>query len=375
VIFYAVKRFAFQNRGIKLPDRLETELKFIIADPEAARATLIWLGAASEGRHVEENIRLDDGRRSLTAQSIVLRLRGVEHEGQVRAILTVKTPGDTGDAFKSRREIELEVSDGPAAIAALSSGEVDYASIGGAQAVFRSKARGLDLSIIGCISRTTNYILLGDKQTRTVEDLKGKSIGITGAGTYSEFAVKTFLKKNNIDPTKDVTLRAIGGTVLRAAAIQKGLIAAAPFSTEDAVRLMRSGYSVISNMNESLGIPQNILVTRDEVLEKFPETTKRMLKAYIMGIQLAKFNKKEAIKAGYDSGLHGDPDIVSSAWDLYAPGLTADLSIAVPGIQQMLDEDIRSGIIDSKFTIDRVVNDRILRIAQQELKAKGRLKQ
>src|ERR1051325_5772947 len=33
---------------------------------------------------------------------------------------------------------------GPAAIAALTSGEVDYASIGGAQAVFRGKARGLD---------------------------------------------------------------------------------------------------------------------------------------------------------------------------------------------------------------------------------------
>src|SRR5512144_55420 len=64
---------------------------------------------------------------------------------------------------------------GPAAIAALASGEVDFASIGGAQAVFRSKARGLDLSIVGCISHTTNYILLGDKQTRSVEDLRGKS--------------------------------------------------------------------------------------------------------------------------------------------------------------------------------------------------------
>jgi adenylate cyclase class 2 len=102
-----------------MPDRLETELKFIIADPEAARAALMRLGAASEGRHVEENIRLDDEGRSLTARSIVLRLRRVEHEGRVQAILTVKTPGDTGDAFKSRREIELEVSDGPAAIAAL----------------------------------------------------------------------------------------------------------------------------------------------------------------------------------------------------------------------------------------------------------------
>ena len=264
---------------------------------------------------------------------------------------------------------------GPAAIAALVSGEVDFASIGGAQAIFRAKARGLDLSIIGCISSTTNYILLGNKQTRTVEELKGKPIGITGAGTYSEFAVKAFLKKHNINPEKDVFLRAIGGTVLRAAAIEKGIIAAAPFSPEDGVRLIRAGYSVISNMNESLGIPQNILVARSEVLEKYPETSKRMLKAYVQGIQLAKFNKKEAIKAGYDAGLQGENEIVSAAWDLYSPGLTSDLSIVTSGLQQMLDEDIRTGAVDKNFTLDRVINDRILKIAQQELKAEGKLKQ
>jgi NitT/TauT family transport system substrate-binding protein len=279
--------------------------------------------------------------------------------------------------FKSQGlQIEpILIRGGPAAIAALVSGEADFASIGGAQAIFRGKAHGLDLAIIGCISSTTNYILLGNKQTRTVEELKGKPIGITGAGTYSEFAVKAFLKKNNINPDKDVMLRSIGGTALRAAAIEKGIIAAAPFSTEDAVRLIRAGYSVISNMNESLGIPQNIIVTRSEVLEKYPETSKRILKAYIQGIQLAKFNKKEAIKAGYDSGMQGEPNIVSAAWDLYSPGLTADLSIAVPGIQQMLDEDIRAGFVDKGFTVDRVINDRILRIAQQELRAEGKLKQ
>src|SRR5689334_24993556 len=248
--------------------------------------------------------------------------------------------------FFKQQGLQVEpilIRGGPAAIAALVSGEVEFASIGGAQAIYRAKARGLDLSIIGCISHTTNYILLGNKQTRTVEDLKGKPIGITGAGTYSEFAVKAFLKKNNINPDKDVVLRSIGGTVLRAAAIEKGIIAVAPFSTEDAVRLMKAGYVVINNMNESLGIPQNILVARNETLEKMPETSKRMLKAYIQGIQLAKFNKKEAIKAGYDAGLQGDPEIVSAAWDLYSPGLTADLSLAVPGLQQMLDEDIRNG--------------------------------
>jgi ABC-type nitrate/sulfonate/bicarbonate transport system substrate-binding protein len=279
--------------------------------------------------------------------------------------------------FFKQQGLQVEpilIRGGPAAIAALVSGEVDYAAIGGAQAVFRSRARGLDLSIIACTSSMTNYIVLGDRHTRRVEDLKGKVIGVTGAGTYSEFAMRAFLKKNNINPDKDVTLRAIGGTVLRAAAIEKGIIAAAPFSPEDAVRLIKSGYSVISNLSESLGIPQNILVTRNEVLEKYPETTKRVLKAYIQGMQLAKFNKKEAIKAGYESGLSGDPEIVSAAYDLYAPGLMADMSIVRPGLQQMLDEDIRNGLIDKNFTLDRVVNDRILKIAQQELRAEGKLK-
>ena len=107
-------------------------------------------------------------------------------------------------------------------------------------------------------------------------------------------------------------------------------------------------------------------------MEKYPETTKRVLKAYIQGINLAKFNKKEAIKAGYESGLQGDPEIVSAAYDLYAPGLTSDLSIATSGLQQMLDEDIRAGLLDKNFTLDRVINDRILKIAQQELRTEGK---
>ncbi len=278
--------------------------------------------------------------------------------------------------FKSQG-IQIEpifIRGGPAAIAALISGEVDFASIGGAQAAIRSKARGLDVSIIGSISNATNYQLLGNKQTRTLEDLKGKIIGVTGAGAFSDFAMRSFLKKNNIDPNRDVILRAVGNTVLRAAALEKGIIAAAPFSPEDAVRLIKNGYPMISNLSESLAIPQSIIVTRGDVLEKFPEASKRVLKALILGNQLAKYNKKEAIKAGFESGLTGDPDIVSAAYDVYAPALTADLSIAVPGIQLMLEEDIRAGLVDSKFTLDKVINDRILRIAQQELRAEGRLK-
>ena len=130
---------------------------------------------------------------------------------------------------------------------------------------------------------------------------------------------------------------------------------------------------MIINLSESLRIPQTVLTSRDETLAKHPETSKRFLKALILGINLAKKNKKEAIKTGYDAGLKGDPDIVNKAYDLYSAGLTPDLSIAVDGIQVMLDEDIRSGLVEKTMTADRVVNDRILKIAQEELRRESHL--
>ncbi|MBI3320611.1 MAG: hypothetical protein HYZ89_08550 [Candidatus Omnitrophica bacterium] len=110
------------------------------------------------------------------------------------------------------------------------------------------------------------------------------------------------------------------------------------------------------------------------MMEKYPETTKRFLKALVLGINLAKSNKKETIKAGYDAGLKGDPDIISKSYDLYSPGLTSDLSIAVDGIKFILEEDIRNGLVDKNMTVDKVINDRLLKKAQEELRAEGRLK-
>lgn len=266
------------------------------------------------------------------------------------------------------------VRGGPVAIAALLSGEVDFAEIGGAQAIIRTRSRGADVTIIGLISNTVSYQLLGNKTTRSLEGLKGKVLGVTGAGAFSDFAMRTFLRRRGIDPEKDVTLRAIGGSALRAAALEKGIVAAAPFAPEDTVRLTRLGFPMIANLSDTLDIPQGVVATRQEVLEKYPEMSKRFLKALILGMQFVKTNKAEAIKAGYASGLQGEPEVVNQAYDLYTPTLSSDLSVNLQGMQFMLDEDKRSNLVDAKFTLDRVINDRPLKKAQDELRAEGRLR-
>jgi hypothetical protein len=39
----------------------------------------------------------------------------------------------------------------------------------------------------------------------------------------------------------------------------------------------------------------------------------------------------------------------------------------------MLDEDTRSGLVDSKMKLESVIHDRILKKVQEELRAEGRL--
>ncbi len=51
---------------------------------------------------------------------------------------------------------QIFVSGGPTAVMALVSGNIDFATIGGAQAAIRSKARGLDLNLIASTSNYTN---------------------------------------------------------------------------------------------------------------------------------------------------------------------------------------------------------------------------
>ena len=272
--------------------------------------------------------------------------------------------------FFSAQGLSVEhvfVRGGATVLAAMVSGDLDFADMG-AQAPIRARSQGMNIYIIGVWRDKVTYALVGDKKTKTIADLRGKVIGTTGPGSFSEFVIRTFLKKNRMDPDKDVTLRAVGGTAVRVAALENRIIAAAPFTSGETVELLRKGFPLIMNLGESLDIPHTVIATREEVLDRYPETTKRFLKGSIMGLQFVKRNKREAIKAGFEAGLTGNPDLVGQAYDLYAPAYTHDLSIPRKGIQVMIDEDIRTGVIDKTTTVDMIVREEILKKAQEELR-------
>ena len=73
---------------------------------------------------------------------------------------------------------------GPIALAALVAGEVDFATGIGVQAPIRARARGLDIVIIGSVIDKATYGLVGNRETRTLADLRGKVSASLAPGRF-----------------------------------------------------------------------------------------------------------------------------------------------------------------------------------------------
>ena len=86
---------------------IETEVKFLLDDPEAMRRRLGKSGAVSAGKVFEINYRYDDAANRLKAARCLLRLRRDN-----RSRLTFKRPNpEGGRLFKTHDELEIDVSD------------------------------------------------------------------------------------------------------------------------------------------------------------------------------------------------------------------------------------------------------------------------
>jgi adenylate cyclase class 2 len=96
----------------------ETEIKFKVEAHDALRERLSAIGAVRRGLRFEVNAFFDDHGK-LKAQGSGLRLRSMRDEaGETRSVITYKGPA-TGDAVRSREEIEFPIGDLDAAAALL----------------------------------------------------------------------------------------------------------------------------------------------------------------------------------------------------------------------------------------------------------------
>ena len=108
--------------------------------------------------------------------------------------------------------------------AALVSGEIDFDTVLGNG--IGAAIRGLPVRVVGCFLPATPMALISRPEFKSVQDLKGKTIGLNTFGGTLESISRLMVKHFGLDPDKDIKFLATGTVDSRFAAMKQGLTAA-----------------------------------------------------------------------------------------------------------------------------------------------------
>ena len=211
---------------------------------------------------------------------------------------------------------------GIVSLAALSADEIQFIYCS-ADPMIPRMAAGADAKLIGSTIVGLPWVLMGRKEIKRPQDLKGKSIAVARPGGLTDQLAKSVMKKFNLT-TQDVKLLHIGGTgqLEPYNAMLQGLTQATLLTPPLDIRAKRDGFVLIYNLNE-LDVPSiySSMFTNLKGLKERPALVQRFVAAMAEAIYFVERNPDRA-KAALSKVLSvNDQEVLQSAYDAYAKSL------------------------------------------------------
>ena len=264
-------------------------------------------------------------------------------------------------------DVDLQLIDGGApSAAALIAGQVQFANFGGTEAM-SGVAGGADVQAIALFVPVTPWQLLAKTDYKQPSDLKGKTVGIATKGGSSEVALTLSLKKLGLDPTKDVTVQALGSTANLTKGMLGGAVYAGPGHPPDTVQLLASGFKVIVDLAaDKVPATDNGTMVLKSYLASNRAAVQSYIDAEIEAIAAAKKDKTKTLQVLaklLKLDTTKDADALSQTYDFYVtqimPLYPHPISSAFDYTRQQLvatnpkvkDLDVKT-VVDDSFVAD-----------------------
>ena len=196
-------------------------------------------------------------------------------------------------------------------------GEVEVGSLNGSSAM-AAALKGADMKVIGNSVNKMIFSIYARPEIKSVEQLKGKKIGISRFGSSTDISARYALRKFNIDPQKDVTILQMGAMSSIMGGLQNGSIDAGLVSPPTQFAVDKMGFREIVNITDmDLAFPNPSLVAQGDIIKKKPDLIHRFMRAYVRGIHRARIDKEITLKSIAKYSKIEDPVVLNKSYDLY----------------------------------------------------------
>jgi len=235
------------------------------------------------------------------------------------AVTGVMTALWTAAEAKAFQKYGLDVSllyipSAPQVVRVMLAGDSQITVTGGA-AVVSANLSGADLVFTGGIVNVPAFYVMAAPEIKTIEELRGATVGVTRFGSSSDFAMRYVLQKHGLRPEKDVTLLQLGGMLELATALSKRLVTAATLSSPADLRARKSGAQQLINMaSTGVSFPQSAIVTTRSYIQAHQDEVLNFLHGYAEGMQRMIVDKAMAKQVIQKYSRETDPDVLESTY-------------------------------------------------------------
>lgn len=180
-------------------------------------------------------------------------------------------------------DLETLLIRGAVGMQALIGGSVDYASAAGS--IIAAGVRGAPVKLVLIVNSRPQFDLVGAPDVKSVQQLKGKVVGISSRGGAVDLLTQLILTHHGLTPNKDVTSIVIGTPEELATALRTRHIAACLLSPPRQLILYREGFSRLAYSGDYLpSYPSGGVGATDEKIRNNPAEVLAFVRASLKGL-------------------------------------------------------------------------------------------
>lgn len=275
------------------------------------------------------------------AQQVPLEKVRLAYPARSLSVLHIQVAQEQGIYKKHGLQVEPIQMRPTITVAALLSKEVQYvASLGSS---VRVALRGAPVKVVAVSLTAPFFSLVSRPDIRTVNDLRGKEIGVTGnPGSTNDQVVRMILREGGLDPARDVKLLHLGDPPVLYSAFKGGRFAAISVSLPFPVVAEQEGYRILANAADSIKLPFIGLAVSDETLRTSREQIKRMIRADVEARRFIAREKEQTIDLMI-RWLGLSRSVALRSYDLVRPAISQDFSVDRPGLQRLIELESHQG--------------------------------
>jgi NitT/TauT family transport system substrate-binding protein len=186
---------------------------------------------------------------------------------------------------------------------------------GDAVSAFSAVAGGANIVLLASAKNVLPYIFAVSKDVRGPEDLKGKIIATSQVGGRAGEIARMAIRNMGLDPDKDVTYLAVGGTMSRLAALSTGKVQAAPISHVVAPVAEERGLKILK-IDPIPFIVDALWATR-KIVEENPKLIQDVVRSYVQAIATVVNDREKSLSAMRKYMRTSDSRVIQNAYETY----------------------------------------------------------